>query len=189
VVFVSILRRARAVTCAAARAMLSGMNDPARYRVLGIDPGLNITGYGAVDVGGRDPVIVEAGTLRTDARAELADRIEQIHADLREVLAELKPDLVAVEQLYAHYKHPRTSILMAHARGVVLLAARQAGVPVRSIAATAVKKNLTGNGHASKLQVQRAIQGLCRLAEVPEPPDVADAIAIALCAARKAGPA
>jgi len=164
------------------------MSKVSPYRVLGIDPGLNITGYAAVDVGAGEPVIVEAGTVRTSARADTAERIGQIHADLAELLAELKPHLVAVEKLYSHYKHPRTSILMAHARGVILLAAQQAGVAVRDLAATEVKKNLTGNGHASKQQVQRAIQSLCRLAELPQPPDVADAIAIALCAARKLGP-
>jgi len=163
------------------------------FRILGIDPGLNITGYAAVDVagpwgplrGGGKPVIVEAGTLKTSPRAELAERIGQIHADLSAVLAELKPDMMAIEQLYAHYKHPRTSILMAHARGVIILAAQQAGVSVRSLASTEVKKNLTGNGHASKLQMQRAIQSACGLAKLPEPPDVADALAIALCASRK----
>jgi crossover junction endodeoxyribonuclease RuvC len=163
--------------------------DAARpFRVLGIDPGLNITGYAAVDVRAREPTIVEAGTIRTEPRAEMARRIARIHADLTELLAELRPDLVAIEQLYAHYKHPRTGILMAHARGVVLLAAEQAGLAVQSLAATEVKKNLTGNGHASKQQVQRAIQSVCGLAELPQPPDVADALAIALCAVRKLAP-
>jgi len=86
---------------------------------------------------------------------------------------------VAVEQLYAHYKHPRTAILMGHARGVILLAAAQRGVPVTSLASTMVKRTITGNGHASKGQVQRAVAMLCKLAKPPEPPDVADAIAIA----------
>jgi len=165
--------------------MLVPMAAQSAFRVLGIDPGLNITGYAAVDVSGREPAIVEAGTVRTKARAAMAERIEQIHADLSEILAELKPDLVAIEKLYAHYKHPRTSILMGHARGVILLAAQQAGLAVRDLSATEVKKNLTGNGHASKLQVQRAIQAFCGLAELPRPPDVADALAIALCAVRK----
>lgn len=156
------------------------------YRVLGIDPGLNITGYGCVDFGASEPVIVEAGTLRTDAGATMAARITQLHTDLAELLDELTADLVAVEQLYAHYKHPRTAILMGHARGVVLLAAEQAGVGLRSLAATHVKKSLTGNGHASKMQMQRAIQSVCGLKELPEPPDVADALAIALCAGRSA---
>jgi crossover junction endodeoxyribonuclease RuvC len=155
------------------------------YRVLGIDPGLNVTGYAAVDFGGGEPVIIEAGTLRTSPRADMARRLAQIHTDLTELLGDLKPDLVAVEQLYAHYKHPRTAILMAHARGVLLLACRQAGLGVRSLAATHVKKGLTGNGHASKQQVQRAIQAVCKLKELPQPPDVADALAIALCAGRR----
>ena len=163
------------------------MKHPQRYRVLGIDPGLNITGYGIVDFAGAagEPAIIEGGAIRTDAKADIARRIEQIHADLAALLAEFRPNLVAIENLYAHYAHPRTSILMAHARGVVLLAAQQAGVAVRGLAATKVKKNLTGNGHASKIQVQRAIQAVCRLDALPEPADVADALAIALCAGRQ----
>ena len=158
--------------------------DDSTFRVLGIDPGLNITGYGVVDLGGADPRIVEAGTITTDAKATMAERITQIHDDLAELLKECKPDLVAIEQLYAHYKHPRTSILMAHARGVILLAARHAGVSVRDLAATKVKKSTTGNGHATKLQIQHAIQAIFNLSELPEPPDVADALAIALCGGR-----
>ena len=154
------------------------------HRVLGIDPGLNVTGYAAVDFGAGEPRIVEAGTLKTDAKADMAERIAQLHADLAELLAELKPDRVAIEQLYAHYKHPRTAILMAHARGVILLACRQAGVGRVNLSATHIKKSLTGNGHASKAQVQRAIQAVCKLERLPEPPDVADALAIALCAGR-----
>lgn len=156
-------------------------------RVLGIDPGLNVTGYGLLAFGRGVPAIVEAGTIRTDAKACLAERIGQLHADLAEALAELKPDAVAIEKLYAHYRHPRTSILMAHARGVILLACGQAGLGVHSVAATQVKKNLTGNGHAGKLQVQRAVQTLCGLSELPAPADVADAVAIALCVGRQLG--
>jgi crossover junction endodeoxyribonuclease RuvC len=152
------------------------------YCVLGIDPGLNITGYGVVRFGGSEPRILEAGTLRTSDKAPLPQRIAQLHADLAELLAELEPDAMAVENLYAHYNHPRTSILMAHARGVILLAAEQAGVTIQNVQATKVKKSLTGNGHASKLQMQRAIQMICKLDAPPEPPDVADALAIALCA-------
>ncbi|MCD6365018.1 MAG: crossover junction endodeoxyribonuclease RuvC [Planctomycetes bacterium] len=162
------------------------MAKAASYRVLGVDPGLNVTGYGCVDFGGSEPAIVEAGAIRTRPRADMAIRIEQLYDDLTDLLAELTPDMVAIEQLYAHYKHPRTSILMAHARGVILLAARQGGAEVRHVSATNVKKSLTGNGHASKRQIQRAIQALCGLDELPKPPDVADALAIALCAGRSA---
>ena len=145
---------------------------------------MNITGYGCLDFSAGEPKIVEAGTVRPDAKAELPDRLAQLHADLSEIIAELKPDLVAVEKLYAHYKHPRTAIIMGHARGAVLLAAAQAGVDVADLPATNVKKSLTGNGHASKLQVQRTIQAVFKLKELPSPPDVSDALAIALCAGR-----
>jgi crossover junction endodeoxyribonuclease RuvC len=161
---------------------------PTAYRVLGIDPGLHITGYAALDFGrSAQPAIVEAGALRPAVKGELAERVFQLHSDVAGVLGDLEPDIVVIEQLYAHYKHPRTSILMAHARGIILLACRQAQVAVRHVAATHVKKSLTGNGHASKLQMQRSVQSLFRLDELPQPPDVADAIAIALCGGRKLG--
>jgi crossover junction endodeoxyribonuclease RuvC len=89
--------------------------------------------------------------------------------------------MMAVEQLYAHYDHPRTAILMAHARGVVFLAAGQRGLAVVSYNATRIKKTITGNGRATKDQVQRTIQRELGLAKLPEPPDVADALAAALC--------
>ncbi len=155
------------------------------YRILGIDPGLNVTGYGVVDLRGRRPRIVEAGAIRTESHDPMPARLAVIHAEIAKILAEFKPDCMGVEKLYAHYKHPRTSILMAHARGAVLLAAEQANVTVRDRPATEVKKALTGNGHATKRQVQLAIQSLCGLDALPDPPDVADALAIALCAARR----
>ena len=156
-------------------------------RVLGIDPGLIITGYGCVQLADREiePTLVEAGVLRFSAKLRMIKRLALLHDDLTRLIAELKPDHVAVEKLYAHYKHPRTAILMAHARGVILLAAEQAGLPVEDLPSTAVKKSITGNGHASKRQMQLAIQSQCALDEPPSPPDVADAIGIALCHARR----
>jgi crossover junction endodeoxyribonuclease RuvC len=101
--------------------------------------------------------------------------------DLDALLDQLKPDLVAVEQLYAHYAHPRTAILMGHARGVILQRCGARDLEVRSFSATKIKKATTGNGHASKEQMQRTIQHIMGLADLPEPNDVADAIAVALC--------
>lgn len=161
------------------------MADGAGCRILGIDPGLETTGYGAIDLTGNDVAIVEAGTVRTDRKAPLANRLARLHEEIFAVLAELKPDLAAIEKLYAHYKHPRTAILMGHARGAILLACSQAGVEVKDLPATTVKRAMTGHGHASKQQVQKAVQVLCGLREVPDPPDVADALALALCAARQ----
>lgn len=156
-------------------------------RFLGIDPGLERTGYGVIDVAapGVPPRLVEAGVIRTRRDDDLADRLLEIRVGLAAVLAEFRPDAAAVEALYAHYKHPRTAILMGHARGVVFLAAAEAGVPVAGYNATKVKKSLTGSGHASKMQMQRAIQSAFGLAEPPEPADVADALAVALCHAHR----
>jgi crossover junction endodeoxyribonuclease RuvC len=158
-------------------------------RILGIDPGLQITGYGAVDLldGVLEPTLVEAGVIRLKARLPMEERLAQLYRDLTDLIRELKPQHLAVEKLYAHYKHPRTAILMGHARGVILLCARQQGLSVENLPSTLVKKAITGYGHASKQQMQRAVQSQCHLKDAPSPPDVADAIAIALTHARRLG--
>ena len=156
-------------------------------RILGIDPGLRLTGFGVVEVrpGSIEPVLVEAGVIKLNAKTSVAVRLAQLAEDLTGVIDEVKPDQLAVEKIYSHYAHPRTAIIMAHARGVILLCARQAGLTIQELAATEVKKALTGNGHASKEQMQLAVQAQFRLPEPPSPPDVADAIAIATCHARR----
>jgi len=111
----------------------------------------------------------------------LAARLKEVHEGISDVIATLKPELLAIEELYSHYERPRTAILMGHARGVICLAATQAGIPMKSYASTQVKRMLTGNGRAPKNQMQRAICHEFGLAAPPEPPDVADAMAIALC--------
>ncbi len=155
-------------------------------RILGIDPGLRFTGYACVevvDIG--DPRLVEAGVIRLRPTDPLARRLAELEADLVEAIERLSPAQMCVEKLFAHYRHPMTAIVMGHARGVALLAAERAGVAVSELASTEVKKALTGNGHASKAQVQDSVRAQLGLAEPPRPPDVADAIAIALCAARR----
>jgi crossover junction endodeoxyribonuclease RuvC len=156
-------------------------------RVMGIDPGLNITGYGLVQLadGELEPALLDAGFIKLNSRTSLDDRLRQLHEELSNLVSELRPTAMAIEKLYAHYKHPRTAILMAHARGVILLCARQHCLEVAHLPSTAVKKAITGYGHASKRQMQLAVQTQCRLTEPPSPPDVADAIAIALTFARR----
>ncbi len=153
--------------------------------LLGIDPGLQVCGYAVVQKDLLRQTLIEAGVFRTDGQALLEERLNQIAADIQTLLDAHKPDVVAVGQLYAHYKHPRTAILMGHARGVILQRAAQAGAVVRSFSATRIKKSLTGNGRASKNQMQRAIQTVLDLPAPPEPADVADAIAAALCCANE----
>ncbi len=153
-------------------------------RILGIDPGLQITGYAVVELSPQGPLVCEAGIIRTKeskSAIELAPRLCSLYDGLVEVLEQFHPSAVAVEQLYAHYLHPRTAILMGHARGVIFLAAGQRQLPVVSYNATSIKKTITGNGRASKEQVQRTIQRELNLSKIPEPPDVADALAAALC--------
>ncbi|HEB61190.1 MAG TPA: crossover junction endodeoxyribonuclease RuvC [Phycisphaeraceae bacterium] len=153
---------------------------------MGIDPGLQRTGYGCVSIDGPgEPVLIEAGVIRLKSATPVVERLLELHRDFGEILGRMQPDRVVVEKLYAHYKHPTTAIVMGHARGVILLAAQQAGAKVEELAATEIKKAITGFGHASKRQVQLAVQAQCRLDQPPTPVDVSDAIAIALCAARR----
>jgi crossover junction endodeoxyribonuclease RuvC len=150
-------------------------------RVLGIDPGLQVTGYGLLASRGVRVRVAEAGVVRTDGGQSLAQRIRKIHGSVVGLVSDLRPDVIAVEELYSHYRHPVTAILMGHARGVVFLAAAEAGVDVVSYGATRIKKALTGHGRASKQQVQHMVQSTLRLKALPEPADVADALAVALC--------
>jgi crossover junction endodeoxyribonuclease RuvC len=150
-------------------------------KTLGIDPGLNTTGYGVLEFAAGQPRLVEAGVVRGKTGASLAERVQEIHDGVSETIATLKPEVLAIEELYSHYDRPTTAILMGHARGVILLAAAQAGIPVESYPSTLIKKTITGNGHAAKWQMQEAIRRELNLPAVPEPPDVADALAIALC--------
>lgn len=161
--------------------MVQSFDGPARC-VLGIDPGLETTGYGALQPAAGGPRLIEAGVVRGgSAKQPFAERLAEIHRGVAEVIAALQPAAMALEQLYSHYAHPRTSILMGHARGVICLAAAEAGIPVVSYSATQIKRILTGNGRAPKSQMQQAISRELRLTKPPEPPDVADALAVALC--------
>lgn len=158
-------------------------------RVLGIDPGLRITGYACLEPGGRARAsIVEAGVFRlartgsAGKGASVASRLVELDRDFRDLLERVSPQLVAIEGLFSHYKHPATAIVMGHARGVLLLAAEQAGVRLMELKPAEVKKSLTGFGQADKDQMRRAIQREFSLPTLPSPPDLADALAIALCA-------
>jgi len=150
-------------------------------RILGVDPGLQVTGYGLIESRGGRQRLVEGGIIKTDGKASLEQRLLRIHEDMAAVMDEFGPTCAVVEELYSKYRHPRTAILMGHARGAVFLAAAQRGVPVLGYAASLVKKSLTGSGRASKEQVARMVCRLLDLATPPTPEDVTDALALALC--------
>jgi crossover junction endodeoxyribonuclease RuvC len=157
------------------------MEDEMRF--LGIDPGLLVCGYACLEVGSDCEKLIEAGVIRTPADLALEQRLDRIAGDTSSLLESLRPDIVAVEELYSHYAHPRTAILMGHARGVILQKCAEAAIEVKSFSATRIKKSITGNGRASKEPMQKTIQTVLCLPKLPEPSDVADAIAAALCCA------
>jgi crossover junction endodeoxyribonuclease RuvC len=152
-----------------------------KHRVLGIDPGLNITGYGLIEVENDRPLIIEAGVVRSKRSQSLGKRLASIYHGVDDVIKSLKPDCMGLEELYSHYERPKTSIIMGHARGVICLAAEINSIEIKSYAATQVKRVLTGNGRAPKNQMQLAVMRHLNLDEIPQPADVADALSIALC--------
>ena len=150
-------------------------------RVLGIDPGLSITGYGLVEVVKEGSKLIEAGEISSKASLSLERRLFDLYNGLEDVTKGFRTDVLAVEELYSHYKHPKTAVIMGHARGVLFLVAGKANIPVFSYPATRIKKSLTGMGHASKEQVARMVSNILNCGEIKGHSDVTDAIAVALC--------
>ena len=150
-------------------------------RYLGIDPGLNRTGYALVERSAAGPRLLEGGVIRSRPGDSLAARVHEIGSGMREVLEELKPQTIGLEQVFSFGRNPKTALLMAHVRGALLMTAVEFGVPVVHYSPTQVKRLLTGSGRASKQQIQQAVRAELRLKEILEPNDVADASAVALC--------
>lgn len=150
-------------------------------RILGVDPGLNRTGYALLERSSRGPVLREGGLIRSTRGLSLAERVHEIATGLCEVLDEFQPTVLAIEQVFSLVKNPKSALLMAHARGAILSAAIGHGIPVVHYTPTQVKRLLTGSGKASKDQIQRAIKSELGLDRLLEPHDVADAFAVALC--------
>jgi crossover junction endodeoxyribonuclease RuvC len=148
--------------------------------ILGIDPGTANTGYGVVRGGGAAlPSLVECGVIRTKARDPLPSRLREIYEGVRELLERHKPDAVSVEDVF-YARNVRTTVVLGHARGVILLAAEQAGLVVNEYAPSEIKKAVVGTGAATKEQVQFMLTRLLRLKSVPQPSDAADGVAAAL---------
>ena len=149
-------------------------------KVLGIDPGTAVLGYGVVESGaGRQPRLVECGTLTTQARDPLPSRLRVIHDGTGALLERHRPDAVAVESAF-YARNVRTTVVLSHARGVILLAAEEAGVPIAEYSPAQVKKTIVGRGAALKPQVGYMVMQLLRLRAAPAPADAADGVAIAL---------
>ncbi|HUG54392.1 MAG TPA: crossover junction endodeoxyribonuclease RuvC [Vicinamibacteria bacterium] len=147
--------------------------------VLGVDPGSLRTGYGAIETDGRRHHLLEMGTIAPSSRLELPERLRAIHAGLSAVIARLRPDVLAVEDVF-HAVNARSALVLGHVRGVVLLAGAAAGLPVSAFPPATVKLQVTGFGRAEKAQVALMVSRLLALAEQPRG-DAADALAVALC--------
>jgi crossover junction endodeoxyribonuclease RuvC len=149
--------------------------------ILGIDPGLQITGYGILKSNGHEIGVIEAGIIKTNLKDSFENKLSEIFSEIGKIIKQYKPDYIAIEELYSHYAHPKTAIIMGHARGTVFLQASQSGTPIVSYASTRIKKSLTGNGRASKGQMRRMIKSTLGLKDELFSPDTADALAAAIC--------
>ncbi len=148
--------------------------------ILGIDPGLNITGFGVISANSGSIKLIDAGTIRSKASDPLTPRLTELFQGLMQVIEKYSPEIMGMEKIYSHYRHPATAIIMGHARGVLCLAAGLKGIPVESLPATRVKKAVTGNGRASKQQVNGMVCRIFGLQNELKPLDVSDALAVAI---------
>jgi len=153
------------------------MNDTC---ILGIDPGLNVTGYGLIEIKGNKPFLIKYGTIRTESKAELSDRLYKIFKALNEIIFEYQPNYVAIEDIF-YAENVKTAIVMGHARGTAIVAAKQNGAKVSEYTAREVKMSVVGNGAAAKNQVNYMVANILRVKEKITPNDASDALALALC--------
>lgn len=149
-------------------------------RIIGIDPGTAIMGFGIIDVNGQNLSVITYGVIRTFPDKTTAERLLDIHQGLEELMQKYEPDCMAVEQLFFN-RNTTTAMTVGQARGVVLLTAAEAGIPVYEYTPLQVKQSVTGEGRADKHQVGFMVRVLLHLSEIPRPDDVADALAVAIC--------
>ena len=149
-------------------------------KIFGIDPGSERTGYGCIDTDGRRHRLIVCGALSAPAHSAFPDRLLAIHGGLLDLLAAHRPDCVAIENIF-HAKNVRSALRLGHARGVALLAASAAGLPIVEYTPAEIKRSVVGFGRAEKQQVGQMVRLLLGLDVVPAPHDAADAIAVAIC--------
>lgn len=154
-------------------------------RILGVDPGTATTGFGVIDTDGRTYKFIDAGVITTPADQPMPERLKTIHQELTQVIAETKPDAVAVELLY-FATNVTTAMTVGQARGVIMLTIAEAGLPVFEYTPMQVKMGVTGYGGAKKPQIQEMVKNLLKLSAIPRPDDAADALAIAMTHAHQA---
>jgi crossover junction endodeoxyribonuclease RuvC len=149
-------------------------------RILGVDPGLRTTGYGIIACDQSGLRLIEGGVVQPDPSLPLERRLAQLHDAMREIVHATQPECMVIEELWTSYKNPTTAVLMAHARGVIALAAGASGVAMHQLAHSLVKRALVGNGSARKAQVGEMVVRMLGLRAAPKPEDVSDALALAI---------
>ena len=149
-------------------------------KILGIDPGVVRTGYGLIEVSEGPIKLIEAGVIKTSTEDGITKRLLDIHENLEDIIAKHTPEVLVLEKLYSHYKHPTTALLMGHARGIVCLSCGINKIKLVSYPSTRIKKTITGNGRAGKHQIQRMVKSLLGLHCTPEYYDITDALAMAI---------
>ena len=155
-------------------------------RILGIDPGYAILGYGIIDMKGNHFSVCGYGAVTTDATMEMPDRLKHLYAQIMDIIREYEPDVVSIEELFFN-TNSKTAILVGQARGVIILACANSGVEIREYTPLQIKQGLVGYGRAEKKQVQAMVKAILNLSEVPKPDDTADALAAAICHGHCAG--
>ncbi len=149
-------------------------------RILGIDPALTVTGYGVIDFKKNKLSLLEAGIVTTDSSETIPNRLDKIYRAVTKLILDTNPDVMVLEKLYAHYRHPTTAYILGQARGVICLACARENLPLAEYAATRIKKAIVGNGLASKHQVQRMVTTILSLNSLSKYTDVTDALALAI---------
>ena len=155
-------------------------------RILGVDPGYAIVGVGTIDYEGNRFRIVEYGAITTQAGEDMFDRLKKIYDEMMELIERVKPDALAIEELFFQ-NNQKTAINVAQARGVIVLAAKNHGIPIFEYTPLQVKQAVVGYGKADKNQVQQMTKAILSLEKIPKPDDTADALAIAICHAHTGG--
>jgi crossover junction endodeoxyribonuclease RuvC len=164
------------------------MNNPTQggkgLTILGVDPGSRATGYGLIKSTEQKNILIDYGVIRTDSKKPLPEKLKQIFEGLSEIMAKKRPNELAIEETF-YSKNAKSALVMGQARGVAILAAACAKIPIWEYSPKEVKCSIVGRGNASKLQVQYMVKNLLGLKKLPQSPDAADALAVALCHAQK----
>ncbi|MDD5155981.1 MAG: crossover junction endodeoxyribonuclease RuvC [Candidatus Omnitrophica bacterium] len=149
-------------------------------RILGIDPALTVTGYGVIDFNKKGLCLLEAGIIKTEASDKITARLNKIYQAVSALISDTRSEIMVLEKLYAHYRHPTTAYILGQARGVICLACAQKNIPLAEYSATRMKKAVVGMGLASKSQVQGMVCDILGLKNTPRYLDVTDALALAI---------